>query len=41
VVLFGLAAAGTAIFLLVAGALGSPELDQLRSILRRRFGRSA
>jgi putative peptidoglycan lipid II flippase len=40
VVLVGLAAAGAAIFLLVAGALGSPELDQLRSILRRRFRRS-
>jgi putative peptidoglycan lipid II flippase len=41
VVLVGLAAAGTAIFLLVAGALGSPEFDQLRAILRRRFRRSA
>lgn len=40
-VLVGLGAAGTAIFLLVAGALGSEELDQLRSILRRRFRRSA
>ncbi|MGH2356893.1 MAG: murein biosynthesis integral membrane protein MurJ, partial [Candidatus Limnocylindria bacterium] len=35
-VLLGLASAGTAIFVLVAGALRSPELDELRSLLRRR-----
>jgi putative peptidoglycan lipid II flippase len=40
VVLVGLSAAGIAIFVLVAGALGSPELDQLRNVVRRR-GRPA
>jgi putative peptidoglycan lipid II flippase len=34
--LVGLAAAGAAIFLVTAAALRSPELDQLRGILRRR-----
>ena len=36
-----LSLAGTAIFLLVAAALRSPELEQLRRLLRRRGGRSA
>lgn len=40
-VLLALSAAGAAIFLLVAAALRSPELDQLRGVLRRRRGRSA
>lgn len=35
-VLFGVGGAGLAAFLLVAAALGSVELDQLRGILRRR-----
>jgi hypothetical protein len=35
-VLFGVAGAGTLAFLGVAALLGSAELDQLRSILRRR-----
>jgi hypothetical protein len=41
VALLVLAAAGGAIFLLVAAALRSPELDQLRGILARRRRRSA
>jgi putative peptidoglycan lipid II flippase len=40
-VLLGLSTAGMAIFLLVAAALRSPELEQLRRLLRRRGGRSA
>ena len=40
-VLLGLSAAGAAIFLLVAAALRSPELEQLRRVIRRRRGRSA
>jgi hypothetical protein len=40
-VLLGLSTAGIAIFLLVAAALRSPELEQLRRLLRRRGGRSA
>jgi putative peptidoglycan lipid II flippase len=40
-VLVGLSAAGAAIFLLVAAALRSPELEQLRRLLRRRRDRSA
>ena len=40
-VLLGLSAAGAAIFLLVAAALRSPELEQLRRLLRRRGGGSA
>ncbi|MGH2427764.1 MAG: murein biosynthesis integral membrane protein MurJ [Candidatus Limnocylindria bacterium] len=39
IVLLALSAAGTAIFLLVAGALRSPEIEQLRGLLGRRFGR--
>ena len=35
-VLFGLGAAGVAAFVAVAAALHSPELDQLRRVLRRR-----
>ncbi|MGZ8481069.1 MAG: murein biosynthesis integral membrane protein MurJ [Candidatus Limnocylindria bacterium] len=35
-VLFGLAAAGVAAFIAVAALLRSPELDQLRRVLRRR-----
>ncbi|MEP7081806.1 MAG: murein biosynthesis integral membrane protein MurJ [Chloroflexota bacterium] len=35
-VLFGLAGAGVAAFVAVAAALRSPELDQLRRVLRRR-----
>ena len=41
IVLLVLSAAGGAIFLLVAAALRSPELDQLRGILSRRRRRSA
>ncbi len=41
VVLAGLSAAGVAIFVLVAAALKSPELAQVRSQLSRRFGRRA
>lgn len=41
IVLLLLSAAGGAIFLLVAAALRSPELDQLRAILRRRPRRRA
>jgi putative peptidoglycan lipid II flippase len=40
-VLLGLSAAGAAIFLLVAAALRSPELEQLRRVIRRRRGRNA
>jgi hypothetical protein len=40
-VLVGLSAAGAAIFLLVAAALRSPELEQLRRLLRRKRDRSA
>ncbi|HEX7067008.1 MAG TPA: murein biosynthesis integral membrane protein MurJ [Candidatus Limnocylindria bacterium] len=40
-VLLALSAAGAAIFLVVAAALRSPELDQLRGVLRRRRGRTA
>ena len=41
VILLALSAAGLAIFLLVAAALRSPELEQLRRLLRRRGRRSA
>jgi len=41
IVLLVLSAAGGAIFLLVAAALRSPELDQLRGIISRRRRRSA
>jgi putative peptidoglycan lipid II flippase len=41
VALLVLSAAGAAIFLLVAAALRSPELDQLRAILQRRRRRRA
>ncbi|HET8571242.1 MAG TPA: murein biosynthesis integral membrane protein MurJ [Candidatus Limnocylindria bacterium] len=40
-VLAGLSAAGIAIFVLVAAALHSPELAQVRSQLSRRLGRNA
>jgi uncharacterized protein (DUF2342 family) len=40
-VLLALSAAGAAIFLVVAAGLRSPELDQLRGVLRRRRGRTA
>ena len=39
VVLLGLSAAGLAIYAVIAGALRSPELDQLAGIARRRLGR--
>ena len=41
VVLLGLSAAGLAIYVLVAGALRTPELDQVRGVVRRRLSRGA